>query len=123
MSLNNDFLLLLFLKVCTSHVVVCSITNTVISLISHKLHQIHMNNQEKFTTRSSKLKVHRANSQTISLYPVRFSLNIRFSSLVSFAFSVFEFEILKVAKNVFMLQIFMVLFLLRIVVDKIYHHF
>ena len=36
----------------------------------------------------TKLKVHRANSnlQTTSLYPVRFSINILFTSLVSFAF-------------------------------------
>ena len=43
-----------------------------------------MNNQEKFTTRSSKVKVHRTNSQTILSYPVRFSTDILFSSLVSF---------------------------------------
>ena len=45
-----------------------------------------MNKQEKFTTRSKKLKVHRANSKTISSYPVRFSTDILFSSLVSFTF-------------------------------------
>ena len=45
-----------------------------------------MNNQEKFTIRSSKLKVHRAYSQTISSYLVRFSTNFLISSLVSFAF-------------------------------------
>ena len=44
-----------------------------------------MNNLEKFTTRSNKLKVHRANLQRIS-YPVRFSTDVLFSSLVSFAF-------------------------------------
>ena len=46
-----------------------------------------MNNQEKFTTRSSKLKVHIANSQTIPSHPVRFSTDNPFSSIVSFAFS------------------------------------
>ena len=45
-----------------------------------------MNNQEKFTTRTSKLKIRRAYSQTISSYPVRFSTDILFSYLVSFAF-------------------------------------
>ena len=45
-----------------------------------------MNKQKKFVTRSSTLKVHTANSQTISLYPVRFSKDIFFSSLVFFAF-------------------------------------
>ena len=36
----------------------------------------------------TKLKVYRANSnsQTTSLYPIRFSINILFTSLVSFAF-------------------------------------
>ena len=50
-----------------------------------------MNNQEKFTTRSSKLKVRRANPQTISSYSVRFSTDIIFSSLVSFAFCLVAF--------------------------------
>ena len=45
-----------------------------------------MNNQEKLTIRSSKLKVHRTNSQTISSYPLNFSTDILFSSLVSFAY-------------------------------------
>ena len=40
-----------------------------------------MNNQEKLTTQSSKSKAPRAN-----LYPVRFSTDILFSSLVSFVF-------------------------------------
>ena len=53
---------------------------------------LFLNNQEKFTTRSSKLKVHRANSQTTSSYPVRFSSDILFSFLVSFAFFVFLFS-------------------------------
>ena len=35
-----------------------------------------MNNQERFTTRSSKLKVYRVNSQTISSHPVRFFTDI-----------------------------------------------
>ena len=65
----------------------CSMTNTVISLVAHKLHPIHMNYQEKVTTRPRSSKsVHRANSQTISSYSVRFSTDILFSSLASFAF-------------------------------------
>ena len=47
---------------------------------------VQMSNQEKFTTWSSKLKVHRANSQIMSSYLFRFSTDILFSSLVSFAF-------------------------------------
>ena len=47
-----------------------------------------MNNQEKFAARPNKLKVRRTNLKTISLYPVRFSTDIFFSSLVSFAFVV-----------------------------------
>ena len=45
-----------------------------------------MNNQEKFTTRPSKLKVHRASLQMIKSYLVRFSTGILFYSLVSSAF-------------------------------------
>ena len=45
-----------------------------------------MSNQDKFTTRSNKLKVHRAKLQTISSYPVTFSVDILFSSLVSLLF-------------------------------------
>ena len=45
-----------------------------------------MNNQEKLTTRSSKLKVHRANPQITSSYPVRYSIDTPFSYSVSFAF-------------------------------------
>ena len=45
-----------------------------------------MNNQQKFTAGSSKLKKHRANSQTISSYPVRYSRDTPFSYSVSFAF-------------------------------------
>ena len=48
-----------------------------------------MNNREKLMSRSSKLKVHRAYSQTISSYPVRsvtFSMDIIFSSSVSLLF-------------------------------------
>ena len=68
MSLNCLFLVL-FLKVY--FICCCSITNTVISLVTH-----------------NKLKVHRANSQTISSHPFRFSTDIFFSS---FAFSCFVF--------------------------------
>ena len=64
---------------------------TVISLVAHKLPWIHMNNQEKITRWLSKLKVHRANSQTISSYAVRFFTCILFFSLHSFAFFVFLF--------------------------------
>ena len=45
-----------------------------------------MNNQEKNTTRSNKLKVRGINSQTMLVYPVRFFTDILFLSLVSFAF-------------------------------------
>ena len=45
-----------------------------------------MNNQEKFTTWSNKLKVRKANSQITSLYTVIFSTYILFSSRVYFAF-------------------------------------
>ena len=71
----------------------CSITNTVISLVAHKLHLIHMNNQEKFTTRSSKLKVHRAIWQTISSYRVRFfqRYSLFFFSFFCFLSSCFLF--------------------------------
>ena len=50
-----------------------------------------MNNHEKLTIRSSKLKLHRANSQAMSLYPVRFFTDILFTSVVSFTFFVFLF--------------------------------
>ena len=48
-----------------------------------------MNNLEKFTTQLSKLNIHRANLQTILSYPVRFSTDILFFSLVSFTFLAF----------------------------------
>ena len=70
----------------------CSITNANISHVAHKLHQIHMNNQEKFTTRSSALKVHGTNLQTISLYSITFSTDILFSSLVTFCLRVFLYS-------------------------------
>ena len=44
-----------------------------------------MNNQEEFTTRSNKLKVHRVNLQTISSSPFRISTQI-FSFLFQFLF-------------------------------------
>ena len=81
----------------------CSIANTVISLNAHKLHQIHMNNQEKFTTRSSKLKLHIVNSQTVSWYPVRYSADILFSSLVSFAFCLLIFLLFFKINKIFIL--------------------
>ena len=56
-------------------------------LTSLNAHELHLNSYEQpGETRSSKLKVHRANLQTISSYLVRFSTDILFSSLVSFAF-------------------------------------
>ena len=71
-----------------------------ISLVAHKLHQIHMmNNQEKITAGSNKLKVQWANLQTISSHPVRFSTYTLFSSLVSFAlflFAIFGLVFLKI---------------------------
>ena len=45
-----------------------------------------MNNKEKFTTSSSKSKVYRENSETISSCPVKFFTDVLFPSLVSFAF-------------------------------------
>ena len=48
-----------------------------------------MNNHEKLTIRSSQLKLDRANSQTMSLYPVRVFTDILFSSVVSFTFFAF----------------------------------
>ena len=103
MSPNSDFLLSLFLKVCTS---CCwSITNTLISLVAHKLHQIHMNNQDKITTRWSKIKVHRANSLTKSSYLVRFSADI-FSPLVSFAYFLSCFFFYLISCLVFVLSYF-----------------
>ena len=79
----------------------CSITNTVISLVAHKLYQILINNQEKFMTRSSKLKVHKANSHSISSYPIKFFTDILFSSLVSFAFCFLVFLFFKKIKNIY----------------------
>ena len=55
-----------------------------------------MNNQEKLTIRSSKTKVHRTNSQTILLYFLGFSVDIFFSSLVSFVFWIFVFVVVVV---------------------------
>ena len=83
MSLN-DFLLSLFSKVCTSYVAV--VQQTLISLAVHNLNWFNINNLEKFTTQSSKSKLHNVNSQTVSSYPVRFSTDTLFSSLVSFVF-------------------------------------
>ena len=57
-----------------------------ISLIAPKWHQIHINNQEKLTTRSSKLKVNRVNSQAISSYPLSFSTDILFFFFSFFCF-------------------------------------
>ena len=113
MSPNSDFLLSLFLKVCTS---CCwSITNTLISLVAHKLHQIHMNNQDKITTRWSKIKVHRANSLTKSSYLVRFSADI-FSPLVSFAYflSCFFFILFLVLFLFYLIFLIFCFFLIKI---------
>ena len=95
MSINN-FLLFLFVKVCTSYVVVVWQILSFLSLHINYIKFIY--NQEKFKTRSNKLKVHRANSQTKSLYLVRFFTDISFSSLVSFTFCllvIFVFFFLK----------------------------
>ena len=81
----------------------CSITNTVISLVAHKLYQILINNQEKFMTRSSKLKVHKANSHSISSHPIKFFTDILFSSLVSFAFCFLDFLFFKKIKNIYIM--------------------
>ena len=59
-----------------------------------------MNSQAKFTTPSSKFKVHIANSLTISSYPVRFATEIVFS-LVSFAFSLVIFVFFFEIKNIY----------------------
>ena len=53
-----------------------------------------MNNQEKFTTRSNKLKVHRANLRTISSYPVRFANDIIVSRQIFHRYSLFLFSFL-----------------------------
>ena len=53
-----------------------------------------MNNQEKFTTRSNKLKVHRANLRTISSYPVRFANDIIVSRQIFHRYSLFFFSFL-----------------------------
>ena len=81
MSLNY-FLSFLSLKVCISYVVV---VQQILRFLSLHISYIKF----IWTTRRNsrnKLKVHRANSQTISSYPVRFSTDIVFSSLVSFVF-------------------------------------
>ena len=49
-----------------------------------------MNNQEKFMTRSWRLKVHRANSQTM-LYHVRFSTDTVHNNSIFFLLSFFRF--------------------------------
>ena len=56
-----------------------------IFLVAYELQKVHMNDQDKFTTRSIKLELYKANSQMI-LYRVRFSTYILFSLLVSLAF-------------------------------------
>ena len=64
-----------------------------------------MKKQEKFTTRPIKLKVHTANLQAISSYPVRFSADILFFSLVFFAYCllvIFGFLFLKL--NIYILM-------------------
>ena len=53
MSLNEFFV---FILESVYFIYCCSVTDTMISLVAHKLHQIPMSNQEKFTARSSKLK-------------------------------------------------------------------
>ena len=60
-----------------------------------------MNNQEKLTIRSSKLKVQRANPQTIPSYPVSFSTDILFSSVVSFVFCLFASFCFFIFENIY----------------------
>ena len=64
-----------------------------------------MNNQEKFTTQSSKLKVQKANSQTKLSCPVTFSVHIIFSSLVSFAICVLMFVFVLKLRTYILIQI------------------
>ena len=73
-----------------------------------------MNNQEKFTTQSSKLKVQKANSQTKLSCPVTFSVHIIFSSLVSFAICVLMF--------VFVLKLRTYILLYHIVLPGVISH-
>ena len=76
---GNDFLLFLFLKVY--FICCCSIIN----LWFLSLHIIYIKSLNSFKQSGeipdwiSKLKVHWANSQTISSHPVRFSTDIIFS--------------------------------------------
>ena len=53
MSLNEFFV---FILESVYFICCCSVTDTMISLVAHKLHKIPMSNQAKFTARSSKLK-------------------------------------------------------------------
>ena len=62
-----------------------------------------MSNQEKFRTRSSKWKIRRANSQTLSSYHVRFSTDILFSSLVSFDFCLLPFFMVYLKLQIYIL--------------------
>ena len=79
-SIWKLFLYFIFIHESVYFICCCCITNTVNSVAAHKLNQIHMNNQEKFTTRPRKFKVHKANSQTISSCPDMFSIYSLFFS-------------------------------------------
>ena len=65
-----------------------------------------MNNQEKFTTRSNKLKVHRANLRTISSYPVRFANDIIVSRQIFHRYSLFLFSFLCLSTSCLFLFLF-----------------
>ena len=83
-SIWKLFLYFIFIHESVYFICCCCITNTVNSVAAHKLNQIHMNNQEKFTTRPRKFKVHKANSQTISSCPDMFSIYSLFFSFFCF---------------------------------------
>ena len=69
----------------------CGITNTVISFVAHKLHYSYINNQEKYTTRSSKLKstqqIHEQHHRVPLDFPHTFSFPLKF--LLLFVFLIF----------------------------------
>ena len=96
MSLN-DLLLFLFLKVCTSQYC-CSITNAIFLSLYINVIKIHMTKQEKFTTRSSKLKVNKSKQYH------RFPLD--FLQIFSFLLQSFFFCFLSSWSRFFKLKIF-----------------
>ena len=73
-----------------------STTNIMTSFIAHIIRQIYMNNQEKFMARLRRLKLYRANSQTMSYLLWFFTDTVRnnsifflLSSFGFFSFSLF----------------------------------